>query len=259
VLGGGFIGLELAATARQMGKDVHVIEGAARLISRAVSPEISDWLLHVHRASGIDVELSTPVDELRMSEAGHLTGLIRHGVELPLDLLLLGIGAVPETSLAEAAGLACRNGIVVDEMLCTEDPSIHAIGDCASFPYRGTHLRLESVQNANDQAKCLAAVLTGRPSAYGTVFGGVPWFWSEQGSVRLQMVGLAPADAVRVRRPGKTDADFSILHYVDDRLVSAEMINSAPDYMAVRKLLEKGGSIPADLASDPAVSLRSFL
>lgn len=257
VLGGGFIGLELAATARLLGKEVHVIEGAPRLLARAVSPEISDWLLHVHRAAGIDVELSTPVDDLRFDESGRLTGMVRHGEVLPLDLLVLGIGAVPETALAEAAGLEVRNGIVVDDSLRTSDPAIYAIGDCASFPYSGgVHLRLESVQNANDQAKHVAAALA---SGVATPYAAVPWFWSEQGSVRLQMVGIAPPDAQRFRRPGKTEADFAVLHYVEGRLVAAEMVNSAADYMTVRKLLERGVSIPAESAIDPAVALKSFL
>jgi len=254
VLGGGFIGLEIAATARGLGKAVKVLESAPRLLARSVSPELAEHVLATHRASGIELHLGVTVDAFE--RAGERLAALsvdgrRHGV----DLLVMGIGAAPETRLAQQAGLACENGIVVDENLRTSDPAILAIGDCANFPEHGSgrRLRLESVQNANDQARTALATLTGRPEPYRAL----PWFWSEQGPLRLQMAGLMPADGTRHRRAGATPASFSILHYVGERLACVESVNAPLDHMAARKLLESGKSPAPALACDPAVPLKS--
>jgi len=174
-----------------------------------------------------------------------------------VELLVLGIGAVPEETLAREAGLDCANGIVVDAFMRTSDPAILAIGDCTRFPEPGSgrHLRLESVQNANDQARTAAATLQGREAPYAAL----PWFWSEQGSLRLQMAGSMPAEGTRYRRPGATPASFSILHYVGERLVCVESVNAAMDHVMSRKLLEAGKSPPPAAACDPATPLKSFL
>lgn len=255
VLGGGFIGLEVAATARALGKAVCVLEGAPRLMQRSVSPELSAHVLDVHRASGIDVRTGVAVGGFEV-EGGRLVALQAGGERLPVDTLLLGIGAVPEQALAEAAGLPCDNGIVVDEQWRTADPAVLAVGDCASFPEptTGRRLRLESVQNANDQAKAAAALILGAPQPYRAL----PWFWSEQGSLRLQMAGLAPADGERHRRAGATPASFSILHYAAGRLVCVESVNAPMDHIAARKLLEQGRSPEPAAACDPATPLKQF-
>jgi len=201
VLGGGFIGLEVAATARALGNAVRVLETAPRLMQRSVSPELSAHVLEVHRASGIDLRTGISIGGFEV-RGDRLVSVQAGDERLAVDALLLGIGAVPEQALAEAAGLPCDNGIVVDEQMRTADPAVLAIGDCASFPEPTTarRLRLESVQNANDQAKAAAATILLMPQAYRAL----PWFWSEQGSIRLQMAGLAPADGERYRRPGAT-------------------------------------------------------
>jgi 3-phenylpropionate/trans-cinnamate dioxygenase ferredoxin reductase component len=174
-----------------------------------------------------------------------------------VELLVLGIGAAPEHTLASAAGLQCENGIVVDETLRTSDPHILAIGDCASFPEPGSgrRVRLESVQNANDQARAAALTLLGQPQPYRSL----PWFWSEQGSLRLQMAGLMPAEGTRHRRPGATPASFSVLHYAGPQLVCVESVNAPLDHMAARKLLEAGRTLDAAVACDPAVPLKQHL
>lgn len=256
VLGGGFIGLEIAATAAMLGKSVSVLEAAPRLLQRSVSPELAEHVLVAHRAAGIDVRLGVAVGDF-VIEGDRLAALSVNGQREPVELLVMGIGAAPDTALAQAAGLACdpRDGsVLVDGAMRSSDPAILAIGDCANFPEHGSarRLRLESVQNANDQAKCAAATIQGAPEPYRAL----PWFWSEQGPMRLQMAGLMPADGVRHRRPGATPASFSLLHYEDDRLVCVESVNAPLDHMAARKLLETGKSPAPELACDPAVPLK---
>jgi 3-phenylpropionate/trans-cinnamate dioxygenase ferredoxin reductase component len=256
VLGGGFIGLEIAATARALGKPVTVIEGLPRLLARALSPEMAEHVLQSHRAAGIDVRLGARVGEFEI-DGERLAALHVDGVRTPVDLLVLGIGATPDTALAESAGLAVDNGITVDANLRTSDPAILAIGDCANYPHHGSdrRLRLESVQNATDQARTAAATLLGRDEPYKAL----PWFWSDQGTLRLQMAGLMPADGTRHRRPGPNDAGFSILHYAGDRLVCIETVNAPMDHMMGRKLLEAGKHPAPDVACDPAVPLKSLM
>ena len=257
VLGGGFIGLEIAATARAAGKAVTVLESAPRLLARSVSPELAWHVLQTHLASGIDLRLGVKVGEFEV-EGDRLVALGVDGQREPVELLVLGIGAVPEHRLASEAGLSCDNGITVDALMRTSDPDVLAIGDCVSFDehHSGRHLRLESVQNANDQARTAAATLAGREEPYRAL----PWFWSEQTPMRLQMAGLMPLESVEVRRyrrNGASDASFSILHYVGDRLACVESVNAPLDHMAARKLLETGKSPTPELACDPATPLKS--
>ncbi|MBO9515228.1 MAG: FAD-dependent oxidoreductase [Variovorax sp.] len=260
VLGGGFIGLEVAATALALGKQVLVLESAPRLLSRAVSPELSAHVLSTHRAAGMDVRVGVRTGVLQV-DGSHLTAIEVDGQPQPVDLLLLGIGAVPEVALAQAAGLECADGIVVDAFMQTSDEAILAVGDCTRFPDQrgGTALRLESVQNANDQARTAVATLSGAPRPHDAV----PWFWSDQGGLRLQMAGLVPAPgtagASTVRRPGASAASFSLMHYVDAQLRCVESVNAPLDHMMSRKLLEAGRSPEPAVAADPAVPLKSLL
>lgn len=256
LVGGGFIGLEIAATARALGKGVTVLESAPRLLQRSVSPELSAHVLQTHRDAGIDVRLGVAVGGFEV-EGDRVAALHVDGRREAVDLLVLGIGSVVEHQLAHEAGIECDNGIVVDACMRTSDPAVLAIGDCTHFPEArsGRRVRLESVQNANDQARTAAATLLGNPVPYAAV----PWFWSEQGSMRLQMVGLMPPDGERHRRPGATPASFSILHYADGRLACIESVNAAPDHMAGRKLIEQGRSPAPAQACDPATPLKSFV
>lgn len=257
VVGSGYIGLEIAATARQLGLDVEVLESAPRPLARSVSPEIAAHVEAVHRAAGVRLRLGVRVGELEV-EGSRLAALQVDGVRQAVGLLVLGIGAVPETALAHQAGLEVDNGIHVDAFMRTSDPTILAIGDCTSFPepHSGDRLRLESVQNASDQAKTAAATLLGRPMPYNAL----PWFWSEQGSMRLQMAGtLPPRDGDRGRRNGANSESFSLLHYIGDRFVCIESVNASADHIGARKLLEARRSPPLAMACDPAVPLKSFL
>lgn len=260
VLGGGFIGLEVAATARAMGKDVTVLEAGPRLMGRAVSPELSAQVLAVHRAAGIDVRLDTQAASFEIVD-GRVVSVEVAGESLPVDLLLIAVGATPETALAEAAGLECADGVVVDEFMQTSDPAVLAVGDCTRFHERraASALRLESVQNANDQARTAVATLLGAPRPHDAL----AWFWSDQGGLRLQMAGLVPASAtaglLTVRRPGPNATAFSLLHYVEGQLVCVESVNAPVDHMMSRKLLEAGRSPAPEVAGDPAVPLKNHL
>ena len=253
VLGGGFIGLEVAASARQLGWRVQVLEAAPRLLSRSASPELSGHILQHHLHLGTQVELGAAVGELE-SDGSRLLGLHVGGQRRAIEQLLLGIGAVPETSLAHAAGLDVGNGILVDAGMVTSDPCILAIGDCTSFEYHGHRLRLESVQNANDQGKVAAATLLGQPAAYRPT----PFFWSDQGGMRLQMVGLWRQGLAAVRRQGTAAASLSWFHYDGPALVAVESVNAPVDHMMARKLLEKDVSPTPQQAADSAFALRSL-
>ena len=258
VLGGGFIGLEIAASARGLGLEVELLESLPRLLARSVSPELAAHVQASHEAAGVRLRLGVRVGEFEIADA-RLAALQVDGVRQDVELLVLGIGAAPETGLAHAAGLVIDNGIEVDALMRTSDPSILAIGDCCSFPCAalgGRRARLESVQNATDQARTAAATLLGREEPYRAL----PWFWSEQGGLRLQMAGLMPTDGTRHRRPGANAASFSILHYdAAGRFACVESVNAAMDHVVSRKLLEAGKSPAPQVACDPAVALKSLL
>ena len=259
IIGGGFIGLEVAASARVRGLAVRVLESAPRLLMRSVSPELSEHVLRTHQAGGIELLVGVAVGGFVVGgEPGgqRLLSLEVNGQAQPVDLLVPGIGAAPEHALASAASLDCENDIVVDEFMRTSDPAILAVGDCTNFPdaRSGRRLRLESVQNANDQARTAVQTLTGAPQPYRAL----PWFWSEQGSMRLQMAGLMPAEGERHLRRGNTPASFSVLHYADGRLACVESVNAPMDHIAARKLLELGISPDPAAACDPARALKSF-
>jgi len=264
VLGGGFIGLEVAATARAHGLAVRVVEVAPRLLGRSTSAALAGHVLDTHRAAGIQIDVGAQLGAIE-HDGQRLQSIEINGQRQPIDLLLLGIGAEPEDSLARAAGLQCDNGVVVDAALHSSDPAILAIGDVARFPVStrwapgGGLLRLESVQNATDQARTAALTLQGQHPVYAAL----PWFWSEQGGLRLQMAGLLPAAGTpgltSHRRPGANAASFSLLHYLGDRLVCVESVNAPMDHVMSRKLMEADKHPTPAVACDPAVALKSLL
>lgn len=255
VLGGGFIGLEIAATARALGREVTVLEAAPRLLARSLSAPMAEHVLQAQRAAGVDVRLSVQVRGIECDDA-RVHALQLDEERLPVDLLVVGIGAVPETALAEAAGLLCRDGVVVDACMRSSDARILAIGDCARFPVSGGDRRLESVQNAQDQARSAATLVLGHEAPYTAS----PWFWSEQGLLRLQMAGCMPAQGMQHRRDGAQPGAFSILHYdPQGRLACVESVNAPQDHMAARKLLEGGHSPEPARACDAAVPLKAHL
>lgn len=257
VVGAGFIGLEVAAVAAGMGKSVTVLEAMERAMQRVVAPIMSDYYETRHREHGVDVRVNAQVAEIT-GENGHATGLtLADGSTLATDLVIIGIGVIPNVELAEAAGLECDNGIVVDEFAVTSDPDIVSAGDCTNHPNRllARRLRLESVHNAVEQAKTAAASLAGRQVAYEQI----PWFWSDQYDLKLQMVGLSEGfDELAVR--GDMDANkFSVLYFRDDTLIAADSVNAIADHMAARKLLAAAAPITPDQAADVETPLKTWL
>ena len=246
VIGGGFIGLEVAAIARKRGAEVVVLEALERLMARAVAPPVSEFYAALHRSQGVAVELGVGVASFDCGAQGCAV-VTTGGQRYVADVVVVGIGVVPNSELAEHAGLACRNGIVVDVAARTSDPDIVAAGDCTQHMngFLAREIRLESVQNAADQAKVAAATLLGQDAAYHQV----PWFWSDQYDVKLQIAGIGmPYDACVVRGE-RTSRAFSVLYFRAGRLVGADSINRPAEHMAVRKLLARGASLDAAAAA----------
>jgi 3-phenylpropionate/trans-cinnamate dioxygenase ferredoxin reductase component len=255
VVGGGFIGLEAAAAATAQGKEVTVVEAADRLIGRVVAPVISDFYAAAHRRRGVRVLLGTGVSRFAgtgpADAGGTVTGAhLSDGSFAAADLVVIGIGAESRTELAEQLGLACAGGIVVDAYARTSDPAIVAAGDCAVTPHPaaadGALVRFESYGHATDHAKVAAATLAGRPARYDAV----PWFWSDQGTLKLQIAGLAAGFDQAVLRGEPGQERFSVLYYAGGRLLAVHAVNSPRDYLAVRRALAAGQDIPPGLAAD---------
>ncbi|MBX3605913.1 MAG: FAD-dependent oxidoreductase [Piscinibacter sp.] len=250
VLGGGFIGLEVAATARKKGLTVGVLEAQPRLLARALPPLLSDWFAQLHRSHGVGLELAAQVEALQAGADGRVTAIrLADGRNLPCGALLLGVGAVANDELARAAGLACEGGIVVDACGRTADPAIVAAGDCSvrRLP-DGSLLRLESVQGATEGGKAAAAALLGLEKP----FTAAPWFWSDQFGRKLQMAGLGAAADRSVLRGRLDGAGFSVWHYCRERLVGVDTIDLAKDHLLARRLLDAGLSPDPMLIADPA-------
>lgn len=257
IIGAGFVGLELAAALRKLHKSVRVLETAPRVMGRAVSAPISDFFAAAHRSWGSELVFDKKVAEV-VASGGTVRGVrSADGVFYPADLVLIGIGVLPNAELAAAAGLPVSNGIVVDEYLRTPDPAISAIGDCAAFPsrYCAGPVRLESVQNAVDQARCVAARLTGRAAPYDAV----PWFWSDQGQLKLQMVGLTSGADQMVVRGDPREGKFSVFCYRNGKIAGIESVNRPADHMFGRKLMAAGADLAPSQASNTSFDLKAHL
>jgi 3-phenylpropionate/trans-cinnamate dioxygenase ferredoxin reductase component len=255
VIGGGFIGLEVAATLVGLGFKTTVIEATPRLLGRAVAPLVSEHMLRRHRAWGVEILLGESVEKIEGDATGPTEVITRSGRRVPATLVVIGVGMTPTLGLAEAAGLAVDNGVVVNDFLRTSDPRVFAIGDCASYPHWsvGRRLRLESVQNATDQGRTVAKAIVGKPEPYRAA----PWFWSDQGPIKLQMVGLSfEADDHVVS--GDPEADrFSVYHFSGPRLVAIDSVNSPAEHMLGRRMLAAGFSPTKEAARGGAAALRS--
>ena len=256
VVGGGYIGLETAAVAARRGLKVTVVEALERCLQRVTSQQISDFFEGVHRAEGVTILTRTGVHGFTQGPDGSLV-VNTAGGEIAADLVVAGIGILPEQELAQAAGLVCENGIVVDEFARASDPDVYAIGDCANHPnpLLGRRLRLESVQNAIDQAKAAALAIVGRPKPYAEV----PWFWSDQYDLKLQIAGLsAPGDEVVVRGD-PASRKFAVFYLRDGHVAAVDAVNAAPEYMIGRMMIaQKKAADPAQL-SDASVPIKSFM
>lgn len=253
IVGAGFIGLEAAASARKAGMHVSVIEAEDRILKRAVGPETAAEIRALHASHGVEILERARLKTIEGDERGRAVRVrLESGVEIPVDVVLVGIGVVPATELAAAAGLTLDNGIAVDDRGRTSDPHVWSAGDCASFPWRGRRIRLESVQNAVEQAETVADNILGADKAYDPV----PWFWSDQFDMKLQIAGLAGGATRVVRR--QAGAGLSFWSFDGSQLLAVDAINDGRSYMIGRRVLQKGGTLDPEKVGDPAADLKAL-
>lgn len=251
IVGGGYIGLEAAAVAAKRGLDVTVLEMAPRILARVAAPETAAAIHALHERHGVRILTDTAL--ARIDGSDRVTGVtLADGTQLPTDFVIVGIGIAPATALAEAAGLTLDNGIATDAQGRTSDPAIWAAGDCASFPWQGGRLRLESVQNAIDQAECVADNMLGA----GRDYVPMPWFWSDQYDMKLQIAGLNTGyDRVVVREaPAR-----SHWYFKGDTLISVDALGDPRAYMVGKRMIEQGISPNPAALVDPATDLKALL
>lgn len=259
IVGGGYIGLEAAAVARQLGLQVSVLEAQPRLLARVTSQPVSDFYSRLHTSRGVDVRLSARIASFEFGSGGHVTAaILEDGERIACDALLVGIGQQPRTDLAEAAGLAVEEGVIVDASCRSSDPRILAIGDCArqACGHDRVQRRIESVDNAMQQARIAAAVLTGRPLPVRAA----PWFWSNQFDARLQSVGIYTPDCERVvRGDPKGDSRFTVWYLKAGVLVAADAVSSPRDFAAARKLVGSGARVHASVLADTSMPINEVV
>ncbi len=257
VIGGGYIGLEAAAVLTKLGCRVTLLEALARVLARVAGPELSTFYEAEHRAHGVDLRTGGAVDCL--VGTGRVDGVkLADGSILPADAVIVGIGIVPAVEPLLAAGAAGSNGVDVDDHCRTSLPDIYAIGDCAAFENDhagGIRIRVESVQNANDQATCVARAITGDPQPYAAF----PWFWSNQYDLKLQTAGLSVGHDRAVLRGDPAARSFAVAYLKDGRLIAIDAVNSVKDYVQGRKLIEAGARPDPAALADTAVPLKQLL
>ena len=253
IVGGGYIGLEAAAVCALKGLRVTLVERAPRILGRVAAAETADALRALHEAHGVEIREGTPLLRLEPGQDGRVgAAVLGEGERLAVDFVIVGIGIAPETALAKAAGLALDNGIAVDETCRTSDPAIWAAGDCASFPAAGGRIRLESVQNAIDQAAHAARAMLGARAPYRPV----PWFWSDQYDAKLQIAGLNTGHDRVIARPGHRPGGRSIWYYAGARLLAVDAISDPRAYMQGKRWIEAGQSPDPHRLADPATPLK---
>ncbi|MEL7016043.1 MAG: FAD-dependent oxidoreductase [Pseudomonadota bacterium] len=256
IIGAGYIGLEAAAVAREMGLAVTVLEREDRVLARVTSPVMSQFFQNEHERQGVIVRTAAQASALETFGDGAVSISLDGGDALMADLVLVGIGIIPNDQLAVQCGLSCADGIVVDVNGMTSDPAIYAAGDCTVrplWPYGGQG-RLESVHNAIEQGKCVAAKIMGE--AQPTL--DVPWFWSDQYDLKLQIAGLSHGFDDHVVRGTPEDRQFSVFYFKDTRLIAADAINSAPDYMVAKMMIAKGAAPDKTHLADLSVPIKDI-
>ncbi|MDF1802295.1 NAD(P)/FAD-dependent oxidoreductase [Thalassovita sp.] len=254
IVGGGYIGLEAAAVAASKGLQVTLVEMADRILQRVAAPETSDYFRALHKEHGVDIREGIGLDHLLGTD--RVTGAkLSDGSQIDVDFVIVGVGITPGTSLAEAAGLDLDNGIKTDEQGRTSAADIWAAGDCASFPYRGGRIRLESVPNAIDQAECVAENILGA----GKTYVPQPWFWSDQYDVKLQIAGLNSGYDRVITRAGDKPGAVSFWYYAGDALLAVDAANDPRAYMIGKRLIDAGKSPDPALIADPGTDMKSLL
>lgn len=253
IVGGGYIGLEAASVAAKLGLKVTLVEMAERILQRVAAPQTSDYFRALHREHGVDIREGVGLE--RLSGEGHVhAARLSDGSELPVDFVIVGVGIAPATALAETAGLALDNGIATDSKGRTSAPHVWAAGDCASFPYRGGRIRLESVPNAIEQAEIVAENIMGAEKDYEAK----PWFWSDQYDVKLQIAGLNSGYTSVVERPG-IGRTASFWYYLGEELLAVDAMNDPRAYMIGKRLIEARRSPDPAMVRDPDADLKALL
>ncbi len=255
IVGAGYIGLEVAAVAVKRGIAVTVLEMAPRVMARVVSEPISAFFDRTHRAAGVDIELGLGVEGFEGED--RVTGVRAGGTRFAADAVIVGVGILPNVELARDAGLPCENGIVVDDCARTADAAIFAAGDCTNHPNAllGKRLRLESVQNAIDQAKAAAAAMCGKPKPYAEV----PWFWSDQYEYKLQIAGLIEPGDTQVVRGDPASGKFANFHLRGGAIAAVECVNAAPEFMMGRQLIAKKAAVAPERLGDVNIPMKQLL
>ena len=256
IVGAGYIGLEVAASAVKQGVEVVVLEAMDRVLQRVTSPTVSEFFQTVHAQEGVDIRLNTSLNSFQAKGSG-ATALIAQGDAIDFDCAIIGIGVIPNSEIADAAGLSCDNGIVVDEFTKTDDPNIYAVGDCSNHPsfVYDRRIRLESVPNAMGQAKTAAASICGEDIAYDEV----PWFWSDQYDIKLQTVGLCQGHDQIVIRGQSNERKMAVFYLKEGQLIAVDAINSPAEFMVSKKLVAMRSKPDPEQLADPAISMKSFL
>ncbi|HEY7840291.1 MAG TPA: FAD-dependent oxidoreductase [Gammaproteobacteria bacterium] len=256
IIGGGYIGLETAAVLRQSGMNVTVVEMLERVMQRVTAPQVSAFYARVHTEEGVKILCNTGVKAFEGS--GHVASVVcSDGRKLPADLVIIGIGIVPNVELAQAAGLDVDNGIVVDEFTRTSDPDIHAAGDCTNHYNRvyDRRVRLESVQNATDQARAAALAICGK----GQPYDALPWFWSDQYDLKLQIAGLSQGhDEVVLRGDANSGRSLAAFYLKEGTVIAVDAVNKPQEFMAGKKLITEKKVVDRNRLADPAVPMREL-
>jgi 3-phenylpropionate/trans-cinnamate dioxygenase ferredoxin reductase subunit len=253
IVGGGYIGLEVAAVGRELGLNVHVLEMEERILQRVTTPEMSAYYHQLHEGRGVNIHTNTAVTGF--AGDGKVQEVLCGDKRFPADMVIVGIGIIPNTELAEAAGIVCNNGIVVDDHCCTSDPNVYAAGDCTNHPnpLLDRRLRLESVPNAMDQARVSTANMLGDDKTYAAI----PWFWSDQYELKLQMVGFSADGDAQVLRGDMASNQFAIFYLKDGKVVAADAVNSPKEFMLCKQLV--GKSADPTMLADPEADLKALL
>ena len=255
IIGGGYIGLEAAAVARHRGLEVTVIEMGERILQRVAAKETADIMRVIHQDRDVVIREGTGLKQLVGRNGRVAQAELSDGSTIDVDFVIVGIGVVPNDQLAKEAGLAVANGIEVDAFARTSDPAIYAAGDCAALPWNGGRIRLESVQNAVDQAEAAAGIICGGEESYEPK----PWFWSDQYDVKLQIAGFNQGYDSTLLRPGAREGASSVWYFKKNKLIAVDAINDARAYVTGKKLLDSGINPDRTVLADPTSDLKSLL
>jgi 3-phenylpropionate/trans-cinnamate dioxygenase ferredoxin reductase subunit len=254
IVGGGYIGLEVASVAVTAEKTVSVLEMEDRILQRVTTPEMSAYYHQLHEGRGLNILTNTTVSGFK-GENGKITSVMCGDKEIAADMVIVGIGIIPNIELAETAGLACDNGILVDQHCQTSDPDIYAIGDCTNHPtpLLNRRLRLESVPNAMEQARVAVSNMLGGEKIYAAV----PWFWSDQYELKLQMVGFSADGDTQVLRGDQSTNEFAVFYLKDNKVVAADAVNSPREFMVAKQLY--GKEVDPAVLADPEADLKTLI